>query len=226
MKILAMDTAMAACSVALLSDGVIAGHCYIDQRRGHAETLMGMVGEVLKSAQTSFAEIDRFAVTKGPGTFTGLRVGLSSARGYGVASGKPVLGFSTLQTLARALAPEISPECSEIAVIFDARGDEVYAQFFDRTWAPLTEPGVSTRADVADQLSERGNPKQTALIGTGAALIADMAPGLLLDVNPQPDAQCLGLLAAALDDPDLAPPIPLYLREADAKRSTKNPLAR
>lgn len=227
MKILAMDTAMAACSVALLSDGAIAGHRYVEMRRGHAETLMGVVGDVMAGAKTSFAEIDHFAVTTGPGTFTGLRVGLSAARGYGAASGKPVLGFSTLQTVARALLPEMSPECLEIAVISEARREEVYAQFFDRAWTPLTEPEVSTRTEVARQLAVRAGAAPTALLGTAAARVAELVPeaGPLLEINPQPDARHLARLAEALQDPDRAPPTPLYLREADAKRSTKNPLA-
>src|SRR5512146_3284064 len=102
MRILAIDTALEACSAAVLDTGAGAGtaHESLPMQRGHAEALMPLIARVMERARVTFEEIDRIAVTTGPGSFTGLRVGISAARGIALASGKPAVGLTTLAAFA------------------------------------------------------------------------------------------------------------------------------
>ena len=93
MKILAVDTALGACSVALLSDDKILAHIFEPMDRGHAERLAPMVDEAMTQANLDFPELDRLAVTTGPGTFTGQRVGLAFMRGLRLALKRPLAGL-------------------------------------------------------------------------------------------------------------------------------------
>src|SRR5579872_2478679 len=111
MRILAIDTALAACSAAVLDteQAVISAHESLAMTRGHAEALMPLVARVLDRAKCDFSEIDRIAVTTGPGSFTGLRVGISAARGLALAAGKPAVGLSTLAAYAAPVVAESGP---------------------------------------------------------------------------------------------------------------------
>ena len=100
MKILAVDTALGACSVALLSGDKILAHSFEEMARGHAERLAPMVQETMAKAGIAFSDIDRLAVTTGPGTFTGQRVGLAFMRGLRIALKKPLTGVTTLEAMA------------------------------------------------------------------------------------------------------------------------------
>ena len=125
MRVLAIDTALEACSAAVLDTvrGIVAQES-LPMVRGHAEALMPLVARVLDAAQIDFAEIDRIAVTTGPGSFTGLRVGISAARGIALASGRPAIGLSTLAAFA---APLIAADDTlPVVAAIDARHDHVY----------------------------------------------------------------------------------------------------
>ena len=102
MLILAIDTALDACAAGVLDTDAAALIAQESQamKRGHAEALMPLIGRVIKEAGIAFAALDRIAVTTGPGSFTGLRVGLSAARGIALAANKPVVGLSTLTAYA------------------------------------------------------------------------------------------------------------------------------
>ena len=106
MRVLAIDTALAACSAAVLDTdhggGVLASDS-LSMTRGHAEALMPLIYHVMQRARMAFADLDRVAVTTGPGSFTGLRVGISAARGIALAADKPAVGVSTLTAYAAAL---------------------------------------------------------------------------------------------------------------------------
>src|SRR6478609_5780043 len=102
MRILAIDTALEACSAAVLdteAGRTIAGES-IDMARGHAEALMPLIARVMSDAQIDFSELGRIAVTVGPGSFTGMRVGIAAARGLALAAGRPAVGLSTLACYA------------------------------------------------------------------------------------------------------------------------------
>ena len=106
MKILAVDTALGACSVAALLDDAIVAHRWIAMLRGHAEALAPMVQETLEDAHVQLGEFDRLAVTTGPGTFTGQRVGLAFMRGLRLALARPLVGITTLEAMAEAAKAE------------------------------------------------------------------------------------------------------------------------
>ena len=128
MRILAIDTALAACAACVRASGeaVPAAHETIAMERGHAEALLPLVDRVVSSVAGGFAALDRVAVTVGPGTYTGLRVGISAARAIGLAAGIPVVGVTTLSAL---LAPLVGPEHRRLAAAaIDARHGHVYFQ--------------------------------------------------------------------------------------------------
>jgi tRNA threonylcarbamoyladenosine biosynthesis protein TsaB len=140
MLILSIDTALDACAAAVLDTG--AGRAIaletLPMKRGHAEALMPLIARVMKASGVPFAALDRIAATTGPGSFTGLRVGLSAARGIALAAGKPVVGVTTLTAFA---APIVS-ENSEHPVIsaVDARHDHVYFQVLGGDGHSLIKP--------------------------------------------------------------------------------------
>src|SRR5919109_2859606 len=129
MRVLAIDTALEACSAAVLDpDGGITASESLAMTRGHAETLMPLIARVMNGARVEFAQLDRIAVTTGPGSFTGLRVGISAARGIALAAGKPAFGLTTLAAFA---APHIAAdESAAVTVAIDARHQHVYLQVF------------------------------------------------------------------------------------------------
>ena len=130
MHVLAIDTALEACAAAVLDTerGAIIAHESLDMVRGHAEALMPLIARVLDRAALRFATLDRIAVTTGPGSFTGLRVGISAARGIALAAGKPAVGLSTLAAYA---APLIAADDTlPVVSVVDARHDHVYLQVF------------------------------------------------------------------------------------------------
>src|SRR4051795_3835431 len=126
MRVLAIDTALAACSAAVLDTqrgGIIATET-LAMTRGHAEALMPLIARIMDAARLEFSELDRIAVTTGPGSFTGLRVGIAAARGIALAAGKPAFGLSTLSAYA---APLIAKDDSiPVMAVIDARHGQVY----------------------------------------------------------------------------------------------------
>jgi tRNA threonylcarbamoyladenosine biosynthesis protein TsaB len=219
MLILAIDTALDACAAAVLDTGtsnVIASESQA-MKRGHAEALMPLIARVMKEAGIPFAALDRIAVTSGPGSFTGLRVGLSAARGIGLAASKPVVGLTTLSAYA---APIVS-EGAEQPVIsaIDARHDHVYLQAVSGNGSSLVRPKVAS-IEEALTASRFGRPY---LVGNAAKILADRWPSdapppFEVDAQPAPDITWVAWLGAAVN-PDTAPPKPYYLRAVDAKPS-------
>src|SRR5215210_9449557 len=130
MRILAIDTALGACAAAVLdsSAGTILASESLPMVRGHAEAVMPLIARVMDAARCEFADLDRIAVTVGPGSFTGLRVGIAAARGIALAAGKRAVGVSTLSAYA---APAIADDLADaVMVAIDARHGHVYLQVF------------------------------------------------------------------------------------------------
>jgi len=205
MLILAIDTALDACSAAILdtrSTRLIA-HESLPMQRGHAEALMPLIARVIKKAALSFAELDRIAVTTGPGSFTGLRVGLAAARGIALAAAKPVVGLTTLTAFA---APYVSES-----------GGHVYLHVVSGNGTTLLRPDI-VPIETALQAARFGAP---CLVGNAAQLIADRWPAdasqpVLVEPRPAPDIGWVAWLGAAVT-PETAPARPYYLRAPDAK---------
>ena len=130
MNILAIDTALGACSAALLVDGNIVAWRYEDRMRGHAERLLPMVEEVLQDAGLPKSDLQGIACTRGPGTFTGVRIGLSAAKGLCLALDIPLAGFTTLEVVAHNVIGCDDVSEGPLCVAHDARRGEVYFQQF------------------------------------------------------------------------------------------------
>ena len=217
MLILAIDTALDACAAAVLDTnaGKLIAIESQAMKRGHAEALMPLIARVMKQAGLPFAALDRIAVTTGPGSFTGLRVGLSAARGIALAAGKPVVGLTTLSAYA---APAIS-ENGEHPVLsaIDARHDHVYFQVVAGNGSPLLWPCVVPVAEALQAVRFGA----AHLVGNAAAMLAERWPAdapapVQVDTQAAPDIAWVGWLGAAVT-PDSAPARPYYLRAPDAR---------
>src|SRR5258705_752678 len=142
MLILDIDTALDACAAAVLDTdaGKLIAQESLAMKRGHAEALMPLIARVIKQSGIAFASLDRIAATTGPGSFTGLRVGLSAARGIALAASKPVVGVTTLTAYA---APVVSQNAEQPVIsAIDARHDHVYFQAFAGDGSSLIGPQV------------------------------------------------------------------------------------
>jgi tRNA threonylcarbamoyl adenosine modification protein YeaZ/ribosomal-protein-alanine acetyltransferase len=209
MLILALDTSMAACSVCVYDAGpglVLASrHEFMD--RGQAEALAPMVQETVASAGVAFKDLARIAVTTGPGTFTGVRIGLAMARGLGVALNIPMTGITSLAAIA----------CNEtagdlpIVVAVDARAGEIYFAAFDQYGHEITAPVIVTLAEAQKLMPSR--PVRT--LGTAADLLRDKNH-VRSDAGDLPVAANFVKFAASIPI-SAAPPEPLYLRPPDVK---------
>lgn len=221
MMLLGFDSATAACSAALWADGAAVAHRRSEAGGRHAETLVPMLREVAAEGGTTLAAVDAFAVTIGPGSFTGIRIGLATARGLALAGKRPLIGLSTLEVLAAGV-PEGEREGLILAALDAGRG-RLYAQLFDRSLDPLSEPEALT-AEALPGFVAAANGAPLVVAGTGQA-VALAALTHAIAARPasgpaSPDARVLACRAAARaeDGDEAAAPVrPLYLREAGAK---------
>jgi tRNA threonylcarbamoyladenosine biosynthesis protein TsaB len=217
MLILAIDTALDACAAGVLDTDAAAMIAQESQamKRGHAEALMPLIARVMREAGIGFAALDRIAVTTGPGSFTGLRVGLSAARGLALAANKPVVGLSTLTAYAAPVVGQNAPQ--PVISAIDARHDHVYFQVVSGDGGSLMRPRV---APVEEALGA-AQFGAAYLVGNAAKILADRWPAdapppFKVDPQPAPDIAWLAWLGAAVS-PDTAPARPYYLRAPDAK---------
>ena len=235
MNILSFDTCFDACSVAVYCADT--GDIMTERelmRRGHAEVLLPMIERVMKAAGLPFNRLDRIAVTHGPGTFTGARVGMSAALGLSFAHELPVVTYSSLQCVARAAIEELGDAAAGyegVVVARDAKRDSVFVEVTDMAGNELDAPALMSVADARQVARSRS----LFALGSGASLLAAddgaQAAGLTIDWPTQPppgisepDARFL-LQDAASKRPAPAP-APLYLRTPDATPSSRLPLAR
>src|SRR5580693_9100185 len=223
MLILAIDTALDACAAGVLDTDAARLIAQESQpmRRGHAEALMPLIGRVIRQAGIAFAALDRIAVTTGPGSFTGLRVGLSAARGIGLAADRPVVGVTTLTAYA---APVVSQNAGQPVIsAIDARHDQVYFQAVSGNGSSLIRPRVGP----IEEALGAARFGAAYLVGNAAALLgqrwpADALPPFKVDAQAAPDIAWVAWLGAAVS-PNTAPARPFYLRAPDAK-PPKDPL--
>lgn len=227
MKILAFDTCLDACSAAVrsVSAGTLAA-AWEPMATGQAERLVPMIAEVMATAGVTFADMDRIAVTVGPGTFTGTRIAIAAARALALAADVPVVTASSLAVIAEQAARHLpeAPEAEAIAVALDARRDQVYWQWFTREGglAPVCEPQVLSPEQAASQIAET----RCLVVGSGAGLVASHGSGrhAIIERVMLPSAEDLAAMAIHLQP--VAPPKPLYLRPADAKPQVGKSIAR
>jgi tRNA threonylcarbamoyladenosine biosynthesis protein TsaB len=215
-RVLAIDTALAACSVAVFDSDAnrILASQSLPMTRGHAEALMPLVERVMADAVTAFSGIDRVAVTTGPGSFTGLRVGVAAARGIALAAEKPAVGITTLLAYA---APYQAEGRFPIIAAIDARHDHVYFQVFAPGGRALGEPRLVPLREAV----EAAAAVPTRLVGSAAQTIAaalsegDAAP-VSVESRAAPDIAWVARVGALSAD-GASPPVPQYLRAPDAQ---------
>jgi tRNA threonylcarbamoyladenosine biosynthesis protein TsaB len=203
--VLSLDTCLGACSAAVLRDGELIAARSEPMTRGHQERLAPMVRDVVRDAGVAFAELDRIGVTVGPGSFTGLRVGLAFAKGLGLALERPCVGVGTLEALSFGLE-------GVTAAVIDAGRGNLYLQIFE-AGAALTAPDILSLADATARLIEVCGGRDLTLVGPGAPLLGDAAPEARLNALDAPSPETVARLAAKAP---LAPATPLYLRPPDA----------
>ncbi len=226
MRVLAIDTALEACSVGVFDTARAEArvHELLPMQRGHAEALMPLIARVLDRAQLDFSALDRIAVTIGPGSFTGLRVGIAAARGIALAAGKPAIGLSTLAAFA---APFIAADDTlPVVVAIDARHDHVYLQVFGPGGRTVVAPRVAPLRE-ALRVSTSGAPRIT---GTAANKLVALWPSgerapSAVEQRAAPHIDWVARLGAAATDTK-TPPKPLYLRAPDAHPQDAVQLAR
>lgn len=219
MNLLAIECATNACSAALWLDDAPGPHRHVPMRRGHGEALMPMVAEIMGEAGLGFADLQAIAVTTGPGAFTGIRIGLSAARGFALATGLPVVGVTTLEAIAAAQDSTNHP----LLVALDSKRDDIYVQLFASDGEPLSKPLSRMPDEIAAILP---TAQTVALAGDRADMVlqvlADRDLPLLRSRGPDlPDAAVVAQVAARrfAIEPLTAgapPPTALYLRPPDA----------
>jgi tRNA threonylcarbamoyladenosine biosynthesis protein TsaB len=209
MNILAFDVCFGAVSAAVrwqTARGEPAlMEAYEARTTGHAERLFPMITEVLEGTGLTFADIDRIAVTLGPGTFTGVRVGIAAARGFALASGKPVVGANSLAVMAHRADLLVGRELAgrALAVAVDARRGAIYFQFFGKGLAAVSEAQLTTPEEAAEMIGGQS----VLAVGSAAAAVAAAASGTVEARLPdlQPHARSLALLATELAPLDTLP---------------------
>jgi tRNA threonylcarbamoyladenosine biosynthesis protein TsaB len=226
MRVLAIDTALEACAAAVLDtdSGAITAHESLTLQRGHAEALMPLIKRVMERANLRFDDLDRIAVTTGPGSFTGLRVGIAAARGLGLAAQRPVVGLTTLAAYA---APLIAADDAQpVVAAIDARHDHVYCQVFGSGGRTLVAPRLASMRE-ALRAAAGGAPR---LVGNAAEILAKAWPAgerppSEVTQRGAPDIDWVARLGAVAEE-KTAPPKPLYLRAPDARPQDASRLSR
>jgi tRNA threonylcarbamoyladenosine biosynthesis protein TsaB len=222
MKILAVDTATSSCSVAVAVDGDLLAEITLSRNETHSKHLTGLIRQVIQVAGMTLDEIDGFAVTRGPGSFTGLRIGISTVKGLAAASGRPLVGISSLESLAQQACTGEHPVCSMI----DARRGEVYVARY-RNKNCVLWPEENEQALVPDQAlrSMRGT---CVFVGNGAVVYrriimdhmgkrAHFAPAIQHIIRAATVAQLAWPRFEAGDTDELERFVPTYLRKSDAE---------
>jgi tRNA threonylcarbamoyladenosine biosynthesis protein TsaB len=207
MIVLAIDTCLAACQAALVDGARTIAQAREPMMRGHQERLAPMVRELMETARAPFGVLERIGVTVGPGSFTGLRVGLAFAKGLGLALGRPCVGVGTLQALALDAEPR-----GPCAALIDAGRGRVFVQMFDAGEA-LTGPDILSLDEALARLVEVFPLGDFTLAGPGAPLVAEAWPAARRAAAEAPDPVVVARLAAI---GPATPATPLYLRPADA----------
>lgn len=220
MLTLAIDTTTAVCSAALAGGGSLLAEITTNIPRTHSQRLLPMIDTLLKETGLTPQELEMLAVTRGPGSFTGLRIGLATAKGLGLALGLPVVGVSTLRVLAHNLGA-----AGLVCPVLNARRDQVYTALFRTGISPdpqavLTEQAISV-ADLISQLADYDEP--VWFCGDGVDLVMPLAGQHLTAPRQAPLHLVCSRAAALADLARYAQPVPvdqltpLYLRESQAE---------
>jgi tRNA threonylcarbamoyladenosine biosynthesis protein TsaB len=203
MLILAIDTSAAACSVALWHDGIVLQSRQEMMPRGQDARLLPLIQEILAAAQLDFAALDRIAVMRGPGSFTGVRIGLATARGLGLALDKPVIGVNRFLIYHHALHP-----AHNLLVVIDSKRDELFCRYFPAV-------GIATEPFRATAAMLKAYDRPDVIVG-GDGIAQRLWDHAVVLALPEPEVNLAAVLAATANPDDPAwQPVPLYLRPPD-----------
>ncbi|WP_432285234.1 tRNA (adenosine(37)-N6)-threonylcarbamoyltransferase complex dimerization subunit type 1 TsaB [Aminobacter sp. BA135] len=215
MILLAIDCAASLCAASVYDVGAgrELGRSVRDLGKGHAEHLMAVIDEALAQAGKSYSDLGRIAVSTGPGSFTGVRVAVSAARGFSLALKIPAVGVSTLEALAAETRAALGPR--KVLAAHDAGRAELHAAVYDKDGQAIHAPAVLT----LDEAVVIAGSDAMALAGTAAQLIAGAATGKVFEFGPVSATADIGTYAriAAGKAGDGERPKPIYLRAPDAK---------
>jgi tRNA threonylcarbamoyladenosine biosynthesis protein TsaB len=222
MRVLAVDTAASACGVALAHQGSIEVAVRLDTGQTHTRTIMDAIASALRFRGIDLTHVDGFAVTRGPGSFTGLRIGISTVKGLAAATEKPVAGVSTLE----ALANQADTECELICPMIDARRGEVYWTLYRRRHRELIAEVPEQVGPVEKAVRHIDSP--CCFIGNGVSVYDKKIASLLRfpwhrpseddnRLDPSAVARLGWRMFQAGDIQDPATIDPVYLRKSDAQ---------
>lgn len=221
MKVLALETSAKSVSAAVLDGGAVRASCFSCTGLTHSRTLMPMVEAMLKNAELTLDDMDAVAVAAGPGSFTGLRIGVSAAKGLAWAAGKPCIGVSTLEAMAQNLAHMDAL----LICAMDARRNQVYNALFEAkngALTRLTDDRAIAVSELADELA--GQTQRMLVLGDGAVLCRDglAAAGITCELAPEAlrwqNAVGVGLAAQHGERVSAQQLAPVYLRMSQAER--------
>jgi len=222
LRILAIDTSSQAASAAIVDDGVVAGEFFVNAKLTHSQTIMPMVDSLINCTRLSLDSIDAFAVSTGPGSFTGLRIGISAAKGLAHALNKPVYAVSTLEGLAYNLSMANGIVCP----VMDARCNQVYTAFFECKNSKIKRLSEDAAMSI-DELGKKINEyeKTVIFVGDGANLCYNVLSdkcnvALCSPLNMHQRAASVAAAAASGNLQLLSPSelAPSYLRLPQAQR--------
>ncbi len=221
MKVLALETSAKSVSAAVLDGDMVCASCFSCTGLTHSRTLMPMVESMLKNAGLTLEEMDTVAVAAGPGSFTGLRIGVSAAKGLAWAADKPCVGVSTLEAMAQNLAHMDAL----LICAMDARRNQVHNAIFEAkngTLTRLTDDRAIAVSELADELA--GQTRRMLVLGDGAVLCRDglAAAGIVCELAPEAlrwqNAIGVGLAAQHGECVSAQQLVPAYLRLSQAER--------
>ncbi len=226
MRILSLDTATTSCSVAVTAKNTVLAESTVTAGKSHAQRVMVMIRNVLDMAGLTVAALDGFAVSRGPGSFTGLRIGISTIKGLAAASGKPMMGISGLD----ALAAQASTGVQLICPLMDARKNEVYHSLYGFEKGVLKK--LTGERVLPPGKAIEGIRRPCMFIGPGAILYQEMIAKTLGDsahFSPQSHAVIRASTLAHLagerlargDVDDVGRFVPIYIRKSDAELNFK-----
>lgn len=231
MKILSLECSAVPCSAAIFEDGKIIASAFVNVKLTHSQTLMPMVEALLNSSKTDISEIEGFAISAGPGSFTGIRIGISAVKGLAAPKNLPCAGVSTLYAMAQNYR---DTDCVVCAVM-DARCNQVYNALFDITDGKITRL-CPDRALMCPQLAEelknisQNNGKRVIIVGDGTDIFYPFTEGeenIIKSDSQRRYQNAVGVAFAAAESfekGETAEPqalLPIYLRLPQAERELK-----
>ena len=231
--LLSIECVGAACSTALVTDGQVRASARTAMTRGHASALVPQIAEVMAAAGSELGRVDTIVTPIGPGSFTGLRIGLATAQGLALALDARLAGVRASDLILDDLAAAAAPSAWRVAAIDGKRPEpfiHIAAPHMSAAALWDSQPITATRAAVADHFAAIDATTEILIGGDGAAKLLALLTGIgapRVVHETAPDAARIGLWAAArcsVDAP-LWPPKPLYVRPPDVSAPRANPLA-